>query len=100
MNVKQGQVWRDNYQPAGGSTRFIKVVKASATKCSIQRVNEDGSAIARSPLRETATKRFNGKKDGFTLHRDENGAVVTAEQAKAASEVSAPVSQATEPAAA
>lgn len=72
MNVKEGQIWRDNYGlkyngsdfTASQYTRYVKVIRL------IQRCEMDGSPVPRSPTRRTMTNRFNNTKSGFTLVKD------------------------------
>jgi hypothetical protein len=78
VSIKQGQVWKDNWVAKGGTQRYVKVLEVPATvepkaNISIQRCNEDGSDIARSPKRTTQALRFKGGKGGFSLHREADG---------------------------
>lgn len=74
MNVKQGQIWRDNYgmnRPGFNpeNARHVRVIQVFRESCFIQRCESNGDATPRSPTRETMLSRFNGGSSGFTLVR-------------------------------
>lgn len=73
-SVKEGQVWKDNYDSGTGKFRHVRVLATALDKyVKIQACEPDGSDLkkGRSPVTQTQMSRFiNGGKSGFTLIKD------------------------------
>ena len=65
--VKQGQIWKDN-DPR--KTRFVKIGGVYNAQIEITTTDADGNIIKGSRTSWAAPKRFNGTRNGYSLHKE------------------------------